>query len=161
MTLGEFEGRPVLAATVKITKAGDGLSAPLAAEPRAFHSGDRIPVLLWCVVDDINHVPMKETKGWTRVHEFVADEAVILDHVAQADLDALFEDQREKVRLWDVEQSRLKDEARGILRLDVDPEQDEDEAEAAPEIDDESWEASAREGVVSPIGSKRATKGKG
>lgn len=154
--LGSFEGKPVIASKVIVRKAGDGLTKPLAAEPRAFHSGMRVPMLLWGTIGGIDHEPATEGVGVIRVHDFITEEAAVLDHVELGMLDDLLAAQREKVRLWDLEQKRLKDEAKGIHELPLGAD-DEDDGESDEDAD---WESEARAQAPASLGSKRAAKAK-
>jgi hypothetical protein len=172
--LGKFEGKTEVASELQITKTGDGLSKPLSAEPRGWKAGTRIPVLLWVEVDKIRHDRVEKGDGHVRVHIAPTIEAAVLDRVDQKVLDDLMAEQREAVRLWELEQKRLSDEAKGALALDglekggpVDggAAVGEHDAEAEVEYDgrpegisDADWEASARGASVSPIGSKVAKK---
>lgn len=116
--LGKFEGKTEVASELQITKTGDGLSKPLSAEPRGWKAGTRIPVLLWVEVDKIRHDRIEKGDGHVRVHIAPTIEAAVLDRVEQSVLDDLMEDQREAVRLWELEQQRAKDEEKGALALD-------------------------------------------
>lgn len=53
--LPAFDGREVTRATVRITKAGDGLSEALQVQPEALHGGDDVFYVLRGVVRQINH----------------------------------------------------------------------------------------------------------
>lgn len=174
--LSVYEGKVEVGSELKITKTGDGLSKPLSAEPRAWESGTRLPVLLWVDVKDLTHRPAKEGVGWIRVHVAPAVEGYVLDRVEGKLLDDLVESQREAVRLWELEQQRIRDEAKGELALDglhkggpVDGGEPietrevsgDGTGEALPEISDSDWEAGARAQGVSTIGSKQARKAKG
>lgn len=175
--LGVFEGKVEVASELKITKTGDGLSKPLAAEPRAWESGTRVPVLLWVEIGKITHDPTEKGSGFVRVHDAPVIEAAVLDRVDQLVIDNLMEDQREAVRLWELEQQRLKDEAKGQKSLeglevggpvdggpdviDVGEVEGDGSGEALPPLSDADWEQSARAQGVSPIGSKQARKAKG
>lgn len=157
--LGEFEGRPVVASKVIVKKAGDRLSTPLAAEPRKWKSGERLPMLLWGTIGAIDHDPTKEGFGYIRVHDFNTEEAAILDHVDAATLDALMATQREKVADYEREQARLKLEAKGITELPLD---DVDGSEADPEgvgdmpdLPRGDWQADAAVTPPTPIGRRR------
>lgn len=118
--LGEFEGRPVVASKVVVKKAGDGLSKPLAAEPRTWKSGERLPMLLWGTIGAIDFDPTKEGIGYVRVHDFDTEEAAVLDHVDPALLDQLMASQREKVADYEREQTKAKLAAEGAHELPLD-----------------------------------------
>ena len=106
--LGSFDGRDELATSIKVTNAGDGLSEALATEPQILHTGDVVYVLLKTEVGPIRHVPIKETKGYTREHTLVSGAATIVDddYAVQA-----IEDQQDRIQ-------RAKDSSVGQGRLD-------------------------------------------
>lgn len=185
--LGKFEGTPVVASKVIVRNAGDGLTKPLAAEPRKFKQGERAPMLLWGHWGGIDHEPVKEGVGVIRVQDFVTEESAVLDHVDARMLDELMASQREAVRLWELEQKRLKDESEGAKAFDgldkggpvdggpswseralagdgaieVGEATGDGSGEALPEMTDADWEGEARSSSVSAIGSKQARKAKG
>lgn len=69
MSLPKFEGKPVTEATIRITKAGDGLSAALDLEPVALHQGDVVYYVIRGVVEQVNHRPTKAgAKSLARQH---------------------------------------------------------------------------------------------
>ena len=103
--LGEFEGDPVLGTTIKITKAGDGLSKALSVKPQNLHKGDVVHVVLETVVGPIGFVPVKDTDGVQRVHTLETGRATVIDGSLVAEmLD---------------EQDRKLEEAAGITRLPI------------------------------------------
>lgn len=159
--LGTHHGKPVMGASVKITKAGDGLTKPLAAEPRTFEPGSLLPVLVWCKVDGENYTAIEVDGGgvigYGLTFNFKAQEAVVLDHIAEEDLDAMFAEQREKVRAWEREQMRIKNEAKGIIEFELTDGEGPD-GERPNGMSDADWEASAREQAPATLASKRARK---
>jgi len=103
--LGTFEGRDVIQASIKVTRAGDGLSKSLTLDPAVFHTGDKVTVALRCEVGSVIMKPIKDTEVYERVHTFIADEAIIIDDaLVQKDL---------------TEQRRRLEEKQGIQRLDL------------------------------------------
>jgi hypothetical protein len=76
--IGKFEGRDVLATSIKVTHAGDGLSSALGVEPRVMQSGEIRYVLLKCEVGPIRHVPIADAGAFTREHTLIAQDASIL-----------------------------------------------------------------------------------
>jgi hypothetical protein len=170
--LGVFEGKVEVASELKITGTGDGLTKPLAAEPRGWQSGTRLPVLLFVDIGPLTHRPTEHGSTFVRVHQGPAVEGFVLDRIDDKHLADLVADQREAVRLWELEQQRLKDEAKGAIAFEGtekggpvdggDPIETNGHEVVRPEgISDEEWEASARNAPVSQIGSKRASKAKG
>lgn len=108
--LGSFDGAPVLATSIKITKAGDGLSKALAVDPQIIHSDEKIYVVLETTCAQITFKPVKDTDGMLRLHTLEAGAATIVskDLVAGV-LEA------QVVRL---------EEAAGLLRLPMDSDED-------------------------------------
>lgn len=105
--LGNYEGRPVIAASITIPNAGGGLYDALALDPVVLHSGDEFVIALRCRTEDINHKMIKDkgedTGNFNRVHKAVAMSGMIID----ADL----------VRdLFTAQRKRL-DEAKGIQSI--------------------------------------------
>jgi hypothetical protein len=159
--LGEFQGKPIVASKVVVKKAGDGLTKPLAAEPRAFMSGDRVPMLLWGTWGSIGFDPTKEGHGFVQVHDFDTEEAAVLDHVDPAMLEDLLTSQREKVRRWEIDQMRAKNEEKGIIEIPGIDGEVIDVGETGGEMSEADWMDEARSSAVSPIGSKQAKKARG
>lgn len=160
--LGKNEGKQEVASTVKVTRTGDGLSNALEADPRGWDVGDRVPVLMWTEVEDVNHKRAKEGKGVVRKHNFVCTEMVVLDFLADDEIEAMFEAQREAVKAFEAEQERLAEEAAGVQRVpfpgdsDGEPKAD---GETPPNPDaglsDAQWQASAKEEATPPISRRR------
>lgn len=147
--LASFEGRNEVASTIKIMRAGDGLSTPLAAEPRGWAQGDRLPVLLWTTVGKITHEPATEGKGVVRLHILNTDEAAVLDHVDEALLDDLLASQRERVAEYEATIAAEKEAAKGIQKLAVDPDPD------GQPMTDAEWMGEAAMTPPTPIGKRR------
>lgn len=111
--LPAFDGRPVVRTTLKVTKAGDGLSPALQLDPQVFRIGQRVTLILDGVISDVDH---RVAKGYDateddaplqRLHTFETESAMVIDRGAVADaLDA----QAEKIRL-------AREQAEGIQRL--------------------------------------------
>jgi hypothetical protein len=76
--LGTFDDRDVISTSIAITRAGDGLSASLAIEPRVLHVGDNV-VVLDCIVSKIGFVPIKDSDDLDRVQTLRAGTALIID----------------------------------------------------------------------------------
>lgn len=104
--LGDFEGRPVLGTAIKITNAGDGLSAALAVDPVIHHLDDDVYVVLKTKVSNVAHPPVKDTNGVSRMHTLKTIEATVVDGEMVADM---LEAQRIRI-----------EKARGIDRLPYD-----------------------------------------
>lgn len=111
--LPPFDGRPVVRTTLKVTKAGDGLSPALQLDPQVFRIGQRVTLILDGVISDVDH---RVAKGYDateddaplqRLHTFETESAMVIDRGAVAEaLDA----QAEKIRL-------AREAAEGIQRL--------------------------------------------
>lgn len=79
MSLQAFEGRDVINASIRITRAGDGLSTALGIAPTEYHPGDKLYVLLECEVGRVSYDPIKDTDCLQRVHTLVAGVGTIVD----------------------------------------------------------------------------------
>jgi hypothetical protein len=117
--LEPFEGTEVIAASIAITKAGDGLSEALSVAPQAFHLGEKLYVVLECDVAKIRYEDVKDTGSLRRQHTLEAKGATFVDASLVSDL---VDAQKEAVQL-------AKEEAAGIQRL---PLADEPEPDVSP-----------------------------
>ena len=79
MTLQPFEGRDVLTASMRITRAGDGLSTALSIAPIELHIGDELYVLLACEVVEVGVRPIKDTDVLVRRHTLRAGVGTLVD----------------------------------------------------------------------------------
>lgn len=77
-TLPDFEDQPVAKATVRITRAGDGLSEALKVEPKALHVGQEVFYVLAGTVEQVNHKADKDG-DLTRVHTVAATAVTEID----------------------------------------------------------------------------------
>lgn len=112
--LGEFDGRDVLTTSVKVTRAGDGLSEALGVDPQLLHHGDRGAIVIEYEVDKITFDPIKDTAGLNRVHTLKAMRGTLIS----------LDEVQEKLD----EQTRRIEEAEGVLQLDLDGEGGEPQA---------------------------------
>lgn len=112
--LAPFEGRPVVRSSVRITKAGDGLSDALKFAPVALHHDDEVFFVLKGVVSQVNHKPEdRDSDELVRVQTVEAVEIAMVD---EADVTELLASAAERVR-------RSKEEALkedGIFPLPID-----------------------------------------
>lgn len=109
--LGEFEGADVLACGIEIPSAGGGLRESMAIEPQLFHKGERVMVVLDCVVAKVRFEEIKDTDALRRVHIFTAQQATIVDEdLVRSHLEA----QQERI-------ARAKEAAAGVARLEFPP----------------------------------------
>lgn len=111
--LEPFEGMPVIAAGIEIPGAAGGLRDAMKVEPRAWHIGDRVFVLLECDVRDVRHpsVDKGDLNGpRRRVHVLDSLAGTVMEpDVAKPAIDA----QRERI-------IKAREEALGIQQLDLD-----------------------------------------
>lgn len=128
--LDDFEGAAVISSGVEIPNAAGGLRDAMKIDPRQFHHGERVYLVLECDVAKVRFDPIKDSDDLARVHVFTAQHAVIVD----ADLvKAQLEEQKTRI-------IKAKEEAAGIQRLDFDDDDDllaREEAAAKAEADDE------------------------
>ena len=105
-TLPIFEDEPVNKSTVRIVKAGDGLSEALDIEPKALHLGDEVCFVIRGEVKQVNHrqgaavVIRQHTIEVTSIAPVAIEQA---DEIINADAERL---------------ARLRDEQSGQLRLE-------------------------------------------
>jgi hypothetical protein len=114
-----FEKMPVHGSTVKITKAGDGLSAALDVQPVAMHIGDTAYYVLRTVVRQVTH---KETN----------DARILRQHtvevVAISEIDAELADKTLRIAAEELQRARAEKD--GQLMMEA-----EDEAKAKEATD--------------------------
>lgn len=103
MTLTAYEGADVVQSTIRITRAGDGLSDGLNVDPVEYHLGDKVYVVLECAVTRVAHEPVKDTEVLKRVHTLAAEMGTI---VGREIVSAVLDEQRVKI-----------EKARGVERL--------------------------------------------
>jgi len=106
--LGLFEGSPVTTAKVKVTSAGDGLSKAMVVEPVAYKKGDRVVIVLDCVVRRVEFEDGDMNGDVCRVHVFKAGQAIVIDRQLVAEMLA---EQAERIR-------QAEDFAKGNLTLE-------------------------------------------
>ncbi len=119
--LPDFEGLPVRRSTVKITRAGDGLSEALKVAPMAYHLGDEVFFVLRGQVTQVNHVPVSPADSdLVRVHTLVTQE---ITEVAAEDVESFLRTAEDRLR-------RAREEEAGIQRIGF------DDNETPPVVDD-------------------------
>lgn len=110
--LKKYEGREVVGTAIKVTKAGDGLSAALEIEPVELHHDDVVYLVLKTKVAQVVHkASRKGSKSLIRSHVLETEAATIVDGQEVA---ALLEAQALKI-----------EEAQGIQRLKLEAEANE------------------------------------
>lgn len=106
--LTPFEGRDVARATMKIMKAGDGLSDAMSLDPMELHHGEEVYCVIKGTVAKVNFPPISGADGLlSREHVIHAEEIAI---VAPDEVEALLDRERERIL-------KLKEEAAGVQRL--------------------------------------------
>jgi hypothetical protein len=104
----EFEGKPVAASGIRITRAGDGLSEAMNLDPTELPHGAEVYIVLKGEVARVSHDPIPKTDGLLqRVHVVRATEAALVSH---EDVKDLLEREQERVAL-------LREEKAGVTRL--------------------------------------------
>lgn len=105
-----YEGRDVVATTVAITNAGDGLSEAMKTEPKVLHHFDTVYLVLECEVAKVRYDKAKgdETEDLVRVHVLKAGTATFVEASL---VDALIREQAEKNK-------RAREREQGVQRLD-------------------------------------------
>lgn len=95
--LGDFEGDPIARSTVKITKAGDGLSDALKVDPIAYHRGETVYFVLRGKVRYAGFPPLNKD-GAEVVRQHIID-TVDIAIVAETDVAALLEANAKRVQV--------------------------------------------------------------
>lgn len=109
--LGTYKGRDVIQTGVAIRNAGDGLSQALGIEPRDFAFGETVYVVLECVMDGDDYVPIKDTETLKLVTVLKAGRATIIDAAA---VKKALDDQEDRI-------TKAREKAAGVERLPLDP----------------------------------------
>lgn len=99
--LGDYLGRAVSATSVRITKAGDGLSKQLDIAPRLLQPGERVRVVLEATVTQHTHKPIKKADTWELVQTLEAETVTFADG---DDIEAIIE--AAAARVHDAEAAR-------------------------------------------------------
>lgn len=108
--LKKFEGREVIGAAMKVTRAGDGLSEALSLAPETYRVGEKVTLILEGEIADINYKSVPKTDALQRVHVLRTERIVRIEgDIAKDFFDA------EADRL-----SALRDEKDGVTRLPLD-----------------------------------------
>lgn len=104
--LGLFEGLDVIQSSIRVVRAGDGLSKAMALDPVVLHTGQDVTIVIRCKVGSIIHRPIKDTESLERVQTLEAGSAAIIDDQLVA-------------KLLDEQKLRLE-QAAGVQRLPMD-----------------------------------------
>lgn len=123
--LPEYGGQPVVRTAMKITNAGDGLSAGLAIDPAVLPLGGTVFVVLECVVDSHEHDRIMDRGNDTGL--------LVLNQVLKAGTGTLIDGDvvREAIRDQDEKIQRAKDAAAGRSKLPYPDELQKQHAEGA------------------------------
>lgn len=109
--LGEYDGRPVLAAAMQIRNTGDGLSEAMAVEPVYYPIGTKLHVVLEVEIEKHRHDEIKDAGGaLTLVHMAKAGRATVIDSAAVR-------------KALDTQEKKIA-EASGEPQLDLEDEED-------------------------------------
>lgn len=113
--LNDFEGLPVRRSAIEIPGAAGGLREAMKIEPREFHKGEEVYVVLKTVAGKIRFDPITKAEpdgDQVRVHILDVEEASFIE----ADIvEPTLREQRERIRL-------AKEKAKGVMRLPTDEE---------------------------------------
>lgn len=110
--LGTFEGLPILDITVAITKAGDGLSNALKANPHRFPKGSRTLLLLEVEAGAVAHKPAKDADAWIEVRTLEAVGVAFVPKTLAPEVTRLITETNERVK-------EAIERERGVNRLPV------------------------------------------
>jgi hypothetical protein len=78
--LKRFEGKDVMAATIAVTGAGDGLSEAMDVGPTEYHQGDTVYTVMEHVVSKVTYEDMPKMDGaLRRKHTFKTQHATVVD----------------------------------------------------------------------------------
>jgi hypothetical protein len=122
LPLGMFEGRPVEAIKLMVTRAGDGLSASMQIEPIELEIGDDTGVLILAATAKIRHEKHKYDKGEEdrdgvdRVQIIEAQGAILLPADSK-ELAAV----RKVISEVKMREKAKRDAAKGQLTIDENP----------------------------------------
>lgn len=108
VVLKRFEGKPVASSTIRVTKAGDGLSEALRLDPVALKHEQEVYLVLRGIVRQVNYRPIAGSDGiLTRQHTVEASAVAMVTREAVEDFLAAEADRVAK----------MKEEADGVIRL--------------------------------------------
>lgn len=130
--LGTYQDEPVLKTTIKLTKAGDGLSKSLAIAPQLLPIGSKGMLLVAYEVTAHNHKRIKDVEAFEVNQTLEAQTVTVVD-----DKSSERKIERQRRALEKAEKSR-----RGVERLrDQEGEElDVDADLAGPDGDEDEWE---------------------
>lgn len=125
--LTPYLGRQVLRTSIKLTKAGDGLSKAKAIDPEQYEPGTKVYVVMECTVGQHTHDLIDGTEAYELVQEFRAGTATVVEHDLVSEVLA---EQRARI----IEAEEAAKQRTGML--DPRGEQVKDEAKVAEPGDD-------------------------
>ena len=86
MTLKPFGDHDVTVSAIRIVGAGDGLSDALELDPVELEHGDKVYVVLGCIVTKVGFDPIKDSDDLRRVHTIRATFGRLVDEPAAHDI---------------------------------------------------------------------------
>lgn len=123
--LGTYQDEPVLKTTIKLTKAGDGLSKSLAIAPQLLPIGSKGMLLVAYEVTAHNHKRIKDVEAFEVTQTLEAQTVAVVDDKQS---EKKIERQRralEKAQMSAKGVERLRDQEGGEMEVDGDLEGDE------------------------------------
>lgn len=114
-TLADFAGLPVVEAGIEIPGAAGGLQAAMKIDPQEFNHGERVAVVLDCIVQKVRFEPVDKDYPdgpQRRAHVFAVSGATMIDRDL---VSSHLADQAERIRL-------AKEAEAGVSRLPFDDE---------------------------------------
>lgn len=116
----DYLNMPVTAMSVKITKAGDGLSKQLGIDPRLLVPGQKYRVLLEGIAGDHTHKLIPKAESWELVQVLEAETVTFVDDKASESKIRVARDRVAKAAKESKGETRLKDVSTGADVLDAD-----------------------------------------
>lgn len=159
MKLTPHDGREVVATTVVIAKAGDGLSQALAIEPVELHHGEEVFVVLKGRVGPIRYDPVmhdgRDTGTLVRKQTINAETVTLVEAELVA---GVLEEQAEKIKQAEAEEAARK---AALAAEEKERRQREKEAADGTQRITDAIDPEGEGGDVIPLGGKRKAKAAG
>lgn len=119
VSLGSFEGLPVLGVGIEIPNAAGGLRDPLKVDPLILHGGDTAFATFELDTRKIRFDPVydddtDELRGWTRVHVLAVANATFIDEELVRDQ---LDEMAERVAERKEAEQLAKEKAKGVQRI--------------------------------------------
>jgi uncharacterized small protein (DUF1192 family) len=121
--LGSFEGKVIEGVKIIVTRAGDGLSDAMPVAPHILHQDDEGYLVIKFKTTKIRFDPVKPGKD-EYPYELGVDRVQILEATAATFVDddlvaGVVAEMQERISVYQAEQKRKKDEAKGIFTFDA------------------------------------------